>query len=144
MKRPGLKNGSAIIFTIAMAFVGLGIFLDGEVVPVTPSSKNLLNASAEKVSRDAGASLERASGQSSEIAQQLKKAIDAANRSESEETEGVTQNISASDEKISQINRLLEEKGVLPATDKNHEESEKFSRRLESLKARLAKLQLID
>lgn len=127
-----------------MAFVGLGIFLDGEVVPVTPSSKNLLNASAEKVSRDAGASLERASGQSSEIAQQLKKAIDAANRSESEETEGVTQNISASDEKISQINRLLEEKGVLPATDKNHEESEKFSRRLESLKARLAKLQLID
>jgi len=127
-----------------MAFVGLGIFLDGEVVPVTPSSKILLNTSAEKVSRDAGASLERASGQSSEIAQQLKQAIDAANRAESEETEGVTQNISASDEKISQINRLLEEKGDLPATDKNHEESEKFSRRLESLKARLAKLQLID
>lgn len=143
MKIKAFKKGPAIILLlmVATAFIGLGIFLDGEVLPTPSLSKNFLKRNISKTSDDSSPSPAGASDQPSEIAQQLKRAIDAANRSESDESEKLAQSISTSEEKISETSRLLEEKGFLPATGKSSEKSEAFSRRLESLKARLATLQ---
>jgi len=143
LKTQVLKQGPAIILllTVAAAFSGLGIFLDEEVIPSPPSSEHLLKEATAKASVDASAVAPAAPEQPSEIARQLKGAIDSANRQESDETEKLTQKISTSGEMISETNRLLEEKGVLPATDGASEKSEEFSRRLEELKTRLAKMQ---
>lgn len=150
MKRQTFKKGPALLLllTVAGAFIGLGIFLDGEVIPSSSSSEDLLkktvSKTSSKTSGDTPSSSAGTSDQPSEIAQQLKRAIDVANRSESDESEKLAQSLSTSDEKISETNRMLEEKGLLPATDNGNEKSEEFSRRLESLKARLATLQSPD
>ena len=141
-----MKKGPAIIvlLIVAAAFAGLGIFLDGEVIPSHSSSEDLLKGSVSKSAPATGSPAESASDRPSEIAQQLKVAIDTANRSETETTEKLAHSLTTSKERITQANRMLEERGIVPETDQSNEKSQKFSRRLESLKARLSQLQSTD
>jgi len=82
-----IKKGPALLILVALAvsIAALGIFLDGKVIPTQASSKDLIREAASKSSIDSSANQTTPSDQLSEVAQQLKRAIDVANQSDTDE-----------------------------------------------------------
>lgn len=142
LKRFNIK-GSAFLLLVSLAvtIAGLGIFFDGNVIPNPTSSEDLIQETAAKSFSDLSANQTITSDQPSEVAQQLKRAIDAANQIDTDEIEALSDKQTASNETITETNQLLEEKGVIRAMDSESEKSREFNQKIEELKARLVKLQ---
>jgi hypothetical protein len=98
------KKGSAllILLTVATAFAALGIFLDGEVLPTTSDTEKLVKATAVQSSLTLRRSVSDAASEPSQVSQQLSRAIEAANRNESETAARL-------DERINASQRLIDE-----------------------------------
>lgn len=143
MKAQVINKGTALLTLVSLAviIVTLGVFLDGNVIPNPSSSEHLLDTTVAHAAVSSSVNKSASSDQPSAVAQQLKRAIDAANESKSDETSALADKQVASKEKIAEINRLLEDKGVIKAMDSESKKSQQFNQKIEDLKTRLMKLQ---
>ncbi|MGD9171838.1 MAG: hypothetical protein PVI97_17585 [Candidatus Thiodiazotropha sp.] len=136
------KKGPAlfILITVALTFTALGIFLDGEVLPTSPDTEKPVKAAARQSKFSQRRINSTDAAESSEVSQQLSRAIEAANRNESDSVSRLDKRINASQTLIDETNQLLEEKGVSSKGVAVSTKRQQFNQQLDDLKSRLAKL----
>ena len=141
MSRSIEKGTGLLILTLAaFAIIGAGLFFDGEVLPPASDTQAIIDSVATQSALSQRAASKVEPTQPSEVAQQLKRAIDAANQSETESAARLEEKITASKALIETTNRLLVEKGTASADLSNSEKSQQFNQKINDLKARLAEL----
>ena len=142
LKTQVIKKGPAllILLVVATAFVGLGVFLDEAVIPSQPDTEEIIERTAQKAIAPKQTATPKQSTAPSEITQQLKRAVEAANQTEADTTEQLAEQLASSKSLIEETNQLLEEKGVSSDGMGNSEKSQQFNQKLDDLKARLVEL----
>ena len=143
MDRLGKKGTTlASLLAVAVLFAGLGVFLDGEVLPPVTDTEKLIKETEVQSSLQSLREKTRAiPPEPSDISLQLGRAIEAANQNESERSSEIEERIAVSQTKIEETNRILDEKG---RTDKGVSSSEKldaFNQKVEELQSRLVELE---
>jgi len=126
-----------ILLLVAFAIVGVGVAVDGNVLPSVPDTEALLEKAVQS-SRSTQPPETSEPTAPSEVVQQLRRAVDAANRSEEESAVSLEAEIAASKTKVEAINGILEKKsrdaGLAVA---GSERAQQFESRLGELSARL-------
>ena len=142
MKTQVIKKGPAllILLVVATVFVALGVFLDEAVIPTQPDTQEIIEKTAQKATAPKQTATPKQSTAPSEITQQLKRAVEAANQTEADSTEQLTDKLATSKSLIEETNQLLEEKGVSSDRMGSSEKSQEFNQKLDDLKARLVEL----
>jgi hypothetical protein len=139
------KKGVAIttLVVVAALFAGLGVFLDGKVLPLpSPDTEELIKQTEVKSSLQLQREIARNNPtEPSEVPLQLGRAIEAANQNETERTSKLEERITASDALIEKNNRLLDEKGRSEASASGNDKLNQFNQKLESLQSRLTELE---
>jgi hypothetical protein len=138
-----VKKGPALL-AVAATFIALGIFLDGEVLPTSPDTEKLVKATAVESSLLQRRTDSTDAYKPSEVSQQLRRAIEAANRNESDSASRLEEQIAASQTLIDETNQLLEEKGVSGNGVADSAKQQQFNKQLNELKSRLAELKASD
>jgi hypothetical protein len=140
------KKGSAllILLSVAVTLTALGIFLDGEVLPPSPDTEKLVKETAVQSSLSQRRTGSTDASEPSEVSQQLSRAIEAANRSESDNAAQLEERITASQGLIDETNQLLEQKGISGKGAGDSAKRQQFNQTLNELKSRLAELKASD
>ena len=103
MDRFGIKGTAlATLTVVAAVFIGLGVFLDGEVLPQpSPDTDKLIKQTEIQSSLQLQREIARNNPtEPSEVSRQLGRAIEAANQNETERTSELEERITASDSLI--------------------------------------------
>jgi hypothetical protein len=141
MNQVGKKGPALLIFlSVAVTFTALGIFLDGEVLPTSPDTQKPVKANAVPSNLSQRSTNSTDATEPSAVSQQLSRAIEAANRNESETASRLEARITASQRLIEETNQLLEEKGVSSQGAAVNAKHHQFNQQLNELKWRLAEL----
>jgi hypothetical protein len=141
MNQVGKKVPAFLIFlAVAGTFTALGIFLDEEVLPTSPDTEQLVKATAVKSSLSQRPINSDNVSEPSEVSQQLSRAIEAANRNDSDSVSRLEERVATSQRLIDETNQLLEEKGVSGKGAVDSAKRQQFNQQLNELKARLAEL----
>ena len=139
------KKGTvlATLVVVAAVFTGLGVFLDGEVLPLpSPDTERLIKEAETQSSLQLQRDIARNKpAEPSEVSLQLGRAIDAANQNDTQRTSELEERITASDSLIEQTNQLLDEKGRSAKSVSSSEKLNAFNQKLEQLKSRLTDLE---
>jgi hypothetical protein len=143
MNAKTISKGPALLILIIVAsvFTGLGIFLDEEVLPTPPNTEEVIQDLGSQATDSKGSFTKPQSTEPSEITQQLTRAVEAANETESMEEDQLAGKLADSKSLIEETNQLLEEKGVASNEIGSSEKSQQFNQQLNDLKARLVELQ---
>lgn len=142
MSHPSKKRPVILtLLFVAVAIIGVGIALDGTVTPPASDTNTLIDNLATQSAPSQGKPASTEPAQPSEVAQQLRQAIEAANRSEANKAERLQQQAASGQAKIKEINRIIMEKGGSGQRTSSNERVEQFNQRVEELKARMAELQ---
>jgi post-segregation antitoxin (ccd killing protein) len=146
MVYPIRKRRHLLIALLVVPFpiIGVGVSLDGGVLPPHSETEEPLKETALKSSRSQDNTNGPSPTQSSEIARQLSRAIEAANQNETEETWRLEAAITSSQTAINETNHLLEEKGLSIKSRSNSENSLRFHQQLGELQSRLAELKALE
>ena len=138
-----IRKGPAllILLGVAAAFTGLGIFLDNEVLPPSSDANDILDGAVSKAAMDAHVSQTNQAENPSEIEQQLRRAVEAVNSTETDKHEVLDEKITKSKILIEETNRMLEEKGVSRAEPAASDKTQAFNQKLSELKAKLVELE---
>jgi hypothetical protein len=139
------KTGVALttLVVVAALMTGLGVFLEGKVLPLPSSDTEELIKQTEVKS---SLQLQRETARNtptepSEVSLQLGRAIEAANQNETERTSQLEERVTASDALIEKNNRLLDEKGRSGESASGNDKLNQFNQKLESLQSRLTELE---
>jgi hypothetical protein len=130
-----------ILLGVAVACIGLGIFLDNEVLPPSSDTNEILEGAVAKAARDTRASGSSQPANPSEVERQLRRAVEAANSTETEKQDVLEEKVAKSKTLIEETNRMLEEKGVSQAEPVANDKARAFNQKLSDLKAKLVELQ---
>lgn len=126
------------LLLVGSAILAIGIFLDGKVISTPQPSAMDISSTAE----DSHAAAQTPKpADSSQVAQQLKRAIDAANETEAQADARLEEKRVAAHDKIEEANRLLNEKGGSGQRVPSSERFQQFNQQHNQLKARLVELQ---
>jgi hypothetical protein len=139
------KTGVALttLVVVAALMTGLGVFLEGKVLPLPSSdTEELIKQTEVKSSLQVQREIAHNNPtEPSEVSLQLGRAIEAANQNETERTSKLEERITASDALIEKNNRLLDEKGRSEASASGNDKLNQFNQKLESLQSRLTELE---
>ena len=144
MERLGIKGTAlATVMVVAAVFAGLGVFLDGKVLPLpSPDEDKLIKQTEIHSSLQLKREISRNNPTGpSEVSQQLGRAIEAANQNETERTSELEGRITASDSLIEQTNQLLDEKGRSQRSASSSEKLNQINQKIEALQSRLVELE---
>ena len=133
-----------ILFLVALTITGLGIFLDDEVIPPLPDTERIVKDAAVQSSLAQRSAVKTEISEPSEVAEQLKRAIDAANRNEDSDASQLDARTITSQTLIEETNQLLEEKGGSGKAVSGNEKLKQFNQQLDELKSKLAEINSSD
>jgi hypothetical protein len=138
------KKGPALIVLLAVAgaFTALGISLDEEVLPTSPDTQQLVRVTAVQSSLSQRRTQSADASEPSEVLQQLSRAIEAANQSESDSASQLEERMTASRRLIDETNRLLEERGASGKGDVESAKRQEFNQKFSELESRLTELKV--
>ncbi|MCU7806971.1 MAG: hypothetical protein KZQ73_03755, partial [Candidatus Thiodiazotropha sp. (ex Semelilucina semeliformis)] len=95
-----------ILLIVAVAFIGLGVFLDEEVIPSIPETEEIIQSTAIQAAASQQKAALKQSTEPSEVTQQLKRAVEVANQTEAESTEKLADKLATSKTLIDETNQL--------------------------------------
>jgi hypothetical protein len=106
------KKGPALLILLAVAgiFTALGTFLDGEVLPTSPDTEQIVKATAVQSSLSRRCMNSADITEPSNVLQKLSRTIEAANQNKSDSASRPEDRITASGRLIDETNQLLEAK----------------------------------
>jgi hypothetical protein len=127
---------------VALLFMGLGVFLDGEVLPPEPNTEKIIEQAKQQANNELEQSEVSASGHaSSEYLDQLSKAIDSANDSEHDDYAQLERQTVVVNEYMEEINQVMDIGSSLEKDELRSDRLDKLNRDLDGLQKKLSVLE---
>lgn len=132
----------SVFLMVVVTFTGLGIFLDGRVLPEQPRVETVIQLPEETPASIPATPLESNKVSiSNEVAGHLKQAIEIESRRAMESSAALKQKLDKTKVLIGETQQLFEQKSTVRSRQPNEERMQAFNSKLEVLKTQLAEME---
>ncbi|MEJ2610734.1 MAG: hypothetical protein P8179_11770 [Candidatus Thiodiazotropha sp.] len=137
-----LPRNVTLLLLIAFAFIALGIFVHGRVLPVQPADEApVATAEANHLAQPVGQGFSHEPPDNGDITAELKQAIEQEHRQAAETAALLQQRVAQTKRQLNDAQRIRQSQGSQVVGQNDEAKQQAFASKLNALKAQLAEMQ---